>query len=327
MIFISIKLLVVIIVIPFLTACGTLTGIPSHGGGKRFAVEQELVASSSRAAAKDLDLHNLVGRKVALYVTSVGDQGSGILTGGRYTLDALLKGEYINNPATTTRNEYPVLGTTATTTSGTLSSVTLAESALNAPSLSVSKTKGGAGGSSASLHLGGQGNYRNETLISNPRDIDYLSNLLQTIFFLRGIQVVAPQYADTDVFITVDVFGTIRSRTEWQLYNTEDLTAVTKIELFAADRHSGQIIIRPQYSAWQAQYKEQYALWVGPLKTDKWVEKADPLMVTFSDVLPYTKNNAPGRPGAEKINTSSDSHQPPDVWQTEIIRSRRNGQD
>ena len=24
----------------FLTACGTLTGIPSHGGGKRFAVEQ-----------------------------------------------------------------------------------------------------------------------------------------------------------------------------------------------------------------------------------------------------------------------------------------------
>lgn len=28
-----------------LSACGTLTGIPSHGGGKRFAVEQELVAA------------------------------------------------------------------------------------------------------------------------------------------------------------------------------------------------------------------------------------------------------------------------------------------
>lgn len=27
-----------------LTGCDTLTGIPSHGGGKRFAVEQELVA-------------------------------------------------------------------------------------------------------------------------------------------------------------------------------------------------------------------------------------------------------------------------------------------
>ena len=31
-----------------LTACGTLTGIPAHGGGKRFAVEQELVAAPSK---------------------------------------------------------------------------------------------------------------------------------------------------------------------------------------------------------------------------------------------------------------------------------------
>ncbi|ELK58843.1 adhesin mafA domain protein, partial [Neisseria meningitidis 87255] len=37
-----------------LTACGTLTGIPAHGGGKRFAVEQELVAASSRAAVKEI---------------------------------------------------------------------------------------------------------------------------------------------------------------------------------------------------------------------------------------------------------------------------------
>lgn len=51
-----------------LTGCGTLTGIPSHGGGKRFAVEQELVAASSRAAVKDMDLSALQGRKVALYI-------------------------------------------------------------------------------------------------------------------------------------------------------------------------------------------------------------------------------------------------------------------
>ena len=50
-----------------LAACGTLTGIPSHGGGKRFAIEQELVAASARAAAKNMDLRPLQGRKVALY--------------------------------------------------------------------------------------------------------------------------------------------------------------------------------------------------------------------------------------------------------------------
>ena len=26
-----------------LSACGTITGLPSHGGGKRFAIEQELI--------------------------------------------------------------------------------------------------------------------------------------------------------------------------------------------------------------------------------------------------------------------------------------------
>ena len=56
-----------------LTACGTLTGIPAHGGGKRFAVEQELVAASARAAAKDMDLQALQGRKVALYIATMGD--------------------------------------------------------------------------------------------------------------------------------------------------------------------------------------------------------------------------------------------------------------
>lgn len=50
-----------------LTACGTLTGIPSHGGGKRFAVEQELVAASARAVTKGMDLSALQGRFVYFY--------------------------------------------------------------------------------------------------------------------------------------------------------------------------------------------------------------------------------------------------------------------
>ena len=79
-----------------LTACGTLTGIPSHGGGKRFAVEQELVAASARAAAKEMDLSALQGRKVALYISTMGDQGSGNISGGRYSIDALIRGEYLN---------------------------------------------------------------------------------------------------------------------------------------------------------------------------------------------------------------------------------------
>ena len=72
-----------------LSACGTLTGIPAHGGGKRFAVEQELVAASARAAVKNMDLSALQGRKAAIYISVMDDQGSGTISGGRYSLSAL----------------------------------------------------------------------------------------------------------------------------------------------------------------------------------------------------------------------------------------------
>ncbi|EMR8419144.1 TPA: adhesin MafA, partial [Neisseria gonorrhoeae] len=104
-----------------LTACGTLTGIPAHGGGKRFAVEQELVAASSRAAVKEMDLSALKGRKAALYVSVMGDQGSGNISGGRYSIDALIRGGYHNNPDSATRYSYPAYDTTATTKSDALS--------------------------------------------------------------------------------------------------------------------------------------------------------------------------------------------------------------
>ncbi|EMT2273975.1 adhesin MafA, partial [Neisseria gonorrhoeae] len=212
-----------------LSACGTLTGIPSHGGGKRFAVEQELVAASARAAVKDMDLQALHGRKVALYIATMGDQGSGSLTGGRYSIDALIRGEYINSPAVRTDYTYPRYETTAETTSGGLTGLTTSLSTLNAPALSRTQSDGSGSRSSLGLNIGGMGDYRNETLTTNPRDTAFLSHLVQTVFFLRGIDVVSPANADTDVFINIDVFGTIRNRTEMHLYNAETLKAQTKL--------------------------------------------------------------------------------------------------
>ncbi len=55
-----------------LSACGTLTGIPSHGGGKRFAVEQELVAASARAAVKDMDLTGITRTKSCIVHCNYG---------------------------------------------------------------------------------------------------------------------------------------------------------------------------------------------------------------------------------------------------------------
>lgn len=301
-----------------LTACGTLTGIPAHGGGKRFAVEQELVAASSRAAVKEMDLSALKGRKAALYVSVMGDQGSGNISGGRYSIDALIRGGYHNNPESATRYSYPAYDTTATTKADALSSVTTSTSLLNAPA-ALTKNSGRKGERSAGLSVNGTGDYRNETLLANPRDVSFLTNLIQTVFYLRGIEVVPPEYADTDVFVTVDVFGTVRSRTELHLYNAETLKAQTKLEYFAVDRDSRKLLIAPKTAAYESQYQEQYALWMGPYSVGKTVKASDRLMVDFSDITPYGDTTAQNRPDFKQNNGKN-----PDVG-NEVIRRRKGG--
>ena len=69
-----------------LTGCAAQTGIPAHGGGKRFSIEQELVAAATRTALKQIDLSPLRGRQVDVYVHSMGDAGAGNLSGGRFGL-------------------------------------------------------------------------------------------------------------------------------------------------------------------------------------------------------------------------------------------------
>lgn len=273
----------------FLNGCGTLTGLPSHGGGKRFAIEQELVAAASRAALKDLDLRPLVNRNIALYISVMGDQGSGTISGGRYSIDALIRGEYINAPHSETSYRYPRYQSTVQSQSGGLNSSTVSQSLLNAPSFSSTQSNGISNKRGIGLSMNGMGNYANETLVTNPRDVSYLTHLIQTIFYLRGINVVPQQFADTDVFITVDVFGTIRSRTELHIYNAESLKAATKLELFAVDRRSRQLVARPSSVSFEAEYKENYALWMGPYQVKKVVKRGESLLTDFSDITPYNK--------------------------------------
>lgn len=90
-----------------LAGCGTLTGLPGHGGGKRFAVEQELVASATRGAIKQIDLSAIRGKKVNLYVNAIGDTGAGNLTGGRFSIASQVRGDYLQAPATTARSVFP----------------------------------------------------------------------------------------------------------------------------------------------------------------------------------------------------------------------------
>lgn len=91
-----------------ISGCGTLTGIPAHGGGKRFATEQKLVSASARAALKQIDVSPLMGRKVFVLYTVINDQGAGSMNGGRMTLAGLLQTAAAVAPTTATANKFQV---------------------------------------------------------------------------------------------------------------------------------------------------------------------------------------------------------------------------
>nr|VFK66537.1 MAG: hypothetical protein BECKUNK1418G_GA0071005_10978 [Candidatus Kentron sp. UNK]VFK68438.1 MAG: hypothetical protein BECKUNK1418H_GA0071006_100243 [Candidatus Kentron sp. UNK] len=288
----KIRLLLILSVVTVLLGCGTLTGIPSHGGGKRFAIEQELVSGTVRAAVLDLDVSKIVGRRAAIYSASIGDTGTGNLVGGRFSLSALLKGESQHSPVTEEINSFPIFDVTssdtATTTSGTTTTTTTAsgqsQTVINSPSRTITQTHDSGSEMSVGAIYNGIGGYTNSTIIV-ARDSQFLSTMIQNYMVLKGVNVVSPESAEVDVYISIDVFGTIRSRTDWFVANTEILKAKTSLEMSAIERSTGKVIVPPQVSSYEAEYNENFAFWVGPIATDKSIKKSDGLLVDFSNVI------------------------------------------
>ena len=91
-----------------LTGCGTLTGIPAHGGGKRFATEQRLVSASIRSALKDVDVTSLKGKRAALVFDIVADEGGGNMSGGRINPGLLFSVGSMMSPVTSTTSAFQI---------------------------------------------------------------------------------------------------------------------------------------------------------------------------------------------------------------------------
>ena len=278
-----------------LSGCGSLTGIPGHGGGKRFAVEQELVAAATRATIKQIDLTTLKGKRVNLFVNSIGDTGTGNLIGGRFSLVSQLRGDYIQSPPVTEKSVYPRYNSTSSTTSSTDSSSgssdsssstasnTSTDTTLTSPAQTISQQKGHGGEVQVGVEYNGLGAYQNSEEISSD-DLQYLSGLLETYLFLQGVNVVPPSEAEIDVYITVDVFGTVRTRVEWFIANNEILRAKTALEVMAIEHHTGKLVMPPQSASIEAEYNEQYILWAGPVIITKYLHESEPLLSDFTDL-------------------------------------------
>lgn len=362
-----------------LSACGTLTGIPSHGGGKRFATEQRLVSASIRASLKDIDVSALRGKRAALVFDLVADEGGGNLSGGRWTPGLLFSAGSVLSPVTTTSNAFQVFnladagsnfnnttssggsssvsttqqsgsntssgsntntstttnsgstsGSSTSTTGGTTTNssfsqtdsgtsttdgsgtntqtgsstgeATTTSSGSNntnsrstggyssqretispTPSETVAVTEGKKHEHTASLQYRGLGDYQNFNVPKS--DASLLMGLVRNYMLFNGVIPTTPTdpSAEVLVYVTVDIFGTVRSRFDTLVYNNETVKAETSFEISAFDRE-GRMILRPQVANREAQYKEHYLLWAGPLTTQEKVYQGQGLLVDFTDV-------------------------------------------
>lgn len=383
----GVRISAAVVSLMLLTACGTLTGIPSHGGGKRFATEQRLVSASIRSSLKDLDISGLKGMRAALVFDLVADEGGGNLSGGRWSPGLLFSVGSAMSPVSSTVNAFQVYnlaeggtnysnthsggsstttgttlqtgtsnttsssqteetsssntsgsssntgtststtGSTTTTTnysqtdtnssstSGTSNSTTNGTSTTNSSSStdshsntantgnsrtaggqsyqreaitpaavsSITSSQGTRRDNTASLQYRGLGEYHNFPVPKS--DASLLMGLVRNYFLLSGVVPTTPNdpSADVLVYVTVDIFGIVRSRFDAMVYNNETVKAETSFEIMAFDRE-GKNVLRPQQASKEAQYQEHYLMWVGPLETKETVRDGQGLLVNFKDV-------------------------------------------
>jgi hypothetical protein len=388
-----------------LSGCGTLTGIPSHGGGKRFATEQRLVSASIRSALMDLDVSALQGKRAALVFDLIADEGAGSFNGGRWSPSLLLSVGSAMSPVTTTTNAFQVYnladsgtnysnsgggggsssvstsvqsgvndntgssstdstssnnssttnsgnssGTSTSTTGGTTTNTSFnqSDSSTNtteasgsdestttsnssgsnrsessssssnrndssstnsggyrsqrqtlSPSAtqSTSRTEGTRREHTASIAYRGLGEYQNFPVPKS--DASLLMGLVRNYLMLKGVVPTTPNDPNADVllYVTVDIFGTVRSRFDALLYNNETVKAETSLEIMAFDR-TGQLILAPQSSNREARYREHYVMWTGPVTSQEQVYPGQGLLVDFSQVSP---NQNPAIPVMQRI--------------------------
>jgi len=188
--------------------------------------------------------------------------------------------------SSTTNSSFPtILGTTTNKDSGgSTTSTTETENIVNSPSSSTESTSGS--GHEYSFSASSSNNRFANQQFYNPKDSKFLNAVLQEALFLKGVILVAEEHADISLFVTVDIFGTIRSKRNWVFANQERLLAKTGLEIIAINNSNNgkKIVMRPQTSVFEAEYIEQYYLWTGPFIVRKEVRRSPSLLVDFKNL-------------------------------------------
>lgn len=247
------RIIFIFLSIALLQGCGSFTPMPSYGGGKRFAIEQQLVSAVAKRAISDLPVEDLRGLKGYVNITVIFDEGGGFVNGGRLSASEML--------GASTNSARSYLGGDIINNSSRNKSAELTVNASKA-----------------------QTNYAKD-LSFNSSDARHFTNLASS-FLLRNNILKDPNpetdgVADFIMEITVDTLGTIWRRTDWGLVNSDSLTAVISYEYMIIPlKDEFKNISKVGSISYQGKYQDNYVFWMGPTKSETIIRKSH-----FADVI------------------------------------------
>jgi hypothetical protein len=271
-----------------LTGCGEFRGIPSHGGGKRFDEEQRAIAGAIRQSVADMNLSELSGKKVAIVLDCVAQDGGG---------NAAFPG-------------LTYIGAGINGNVGTGNLVQINQSLRDGTGVTNDNSNTNLGGN-ASIGIRPQVDYSTH-LASTSADALYLKASLEMKALHAGLRVVSGDQADAILHVLVDVLGTNRSRDERIVSNSEKLQASCEATYYARDAKTGELIFAARQVSSASKYVELRALGVGTLAIARSIDRAPPTPLPVHSVhLPSTLPVARRKSFLEVMLTGND-HAPAD---------------
>lgn len=212
-----------------LTGC-SIRGIPTHGGGKRFYEEQVCLSAASKKALEEISWEKTHGKKLNLYVMSIGDAGGGAALGGGFDFKSSLTGYW------------------------GVKSWKAGEG--------ISQAAGSAAQGTATFDRGQYMPYA----FANANDLEYLKGLvMESILKAGGTITEADEKPDTDIYVMVDNFGTNKWRWDVLFYATENLSAQVRLHVFAVDRKTGEFTALGKGERRLTYWENYILIGIGPL--------------------------------------------------------------
>ncbi|HYO10517.1 MAG TPA: hypothetical protein VER17_16225 [Tepidisphaeraceae bacterium] len=209
--------------------CGLFRPIPAHGGGKRFDEEQRVVAAAVRHAVADMDLAELEGKKVAVVVELIAQDGGGTVS-------------------------FPGLSSIGAGIGGNIGEGNVVSIS---PGTGTSINDNSNNGVSGNVGIGIRPEIQYApSAMSSGADGGYFRAALEMKARHAGVRLTPAGEAEATLYVLVDVLGTNRSHYNNVLMSTDKLVASCECTYYAVEPKGGQLMFRARRASSASGYTE-----------------------------------------------------------------------